>query len=100
LPVQQVEPAAAQTGARGLDDRQSGRDGNRSVERVPALGEYFLSGFAGERIRAGDGALVRNRGRKVVLGLGRSRGEREDQAEDAENSQSLRCFFSSISTMG
>src|ERR1700692_1436296 len=98
--MQQVEPAAAQARARGLDHRQSGRYGNRSVKRVTALGEYFLSGFAGERIRAGDGALVRNGARQVVLGLGRSRDDREDQAEDAENSQSLRCFFSSISTMG
>src|ERR1700692_93408 len=97
--MQQVEPAAAQARARGLDHRQSGRYCNRSVERVTALGEYFLSGFAGERIRAGDGALVRNCGRKA-RGLCRSRGDREDQAEDAEKLQSLRCFFSSISTMG
>jgi hypothetical protein len=42
---------------------------------------------------------VRNRGRKA-RGPGRSRRDGEDQAEDAEKSQSLRCRFNSISTMG
>jgi hypothetical protein len=134
--MQQVESAAAQTGAVGLDHRERCRYGNRGVERVAALGEHFLAGFARQRMGACDGALVRDRGFSGLRGLrsrdagldvgrrrrryviryapGVDRRRRNDKGAGQPNRgekrvnnrslagepQSLRCRFSSSSTMG
>jgi hypothetical protein len=127
LPMQQIEPAAAQTRTTGLDHRQCRGHRHRRIECVAAIFENFLARFAGERIGAGDRALVRN-GR--MRGGGRRRGcsavgvrrrrncqqqcggkQRSGQerpqgfkyppgASSVCRVQSLRCRFSSISTMG
>jgi len=62
LPMQQVEPAAAQAGTRGSTTAKAPRRQPQRRNALPPLAKDFLSGFAGERICAGDGALVRNRG--------------------------------------
>ena len=68
IPVQQVEPAAAQARTAGLDNGESRGDGDRRIEGVAAGGENFLPRAGRERMRArycgrvGDDAPGRGRG--------------------------------------
>ncbi len=127
LTVQQIESAAAEARARGLDDGQRGGHGDRGVECIPAVSQDLLTGFARQGIRAGDGALVRDR--VLVRDAGGSGGiqpgggrrprsfvsvrERRPEKERGETKgadgggdgrggtdQSLRCRFNSTSTSG
>ena len=117
LPVQQVESAAAETRTGGFDHRQRRRHRDRRIEGVAALRRASPDppGSPTDRrsqwrpcahaAAAAAGRVARRRrivGKRGQRPWGERRqpgGKRHDPARRPSGSQSLRCRFSSISTM-